>query len=363
MGVAEGDGAKAVKFDFVDPVAGGRGIDEEGFHGFDESARGFGAGTGGGARSFFRGCCVAALSERAPYRRGRAIFGGAGGFGDGGFEGFGFLAVGLPDAAGAAGELLHGFAGEDGGVVLFFGYGLHVLAALDEEPFVAAAELDEIPFAAEFFSGEDEVEFPFFEIFGGGVGEGFERAAVPDHDGAAAVLALGDGAFEIDVGDGMILDVDGEAAVAFFVGHALRHGPGFEGAADFEAEVVVEAGGGVFLDDETMAGAGAAWGATAFGFGGFREISLTDVFLERHGARGLSRRGGRGFRGGEPGSAVGAPRLHQATSVGSAMREGQEVPSNQVPSTKVVVGISGMPRLFCWSWPARISTARPPTVW
>ena len=43
-------------------------------------------------------------------------------------------------------------------------------------------------------------------------------------------------------------------------------------------------------------------------------------------------------------------------------RVGHDAPSNHVPSTKVVVGISGTPYLLCCSWPARISTASSPTV-
>ena len=44
-----------------------------------------------------------------------------------------------------------------------------------------------------------------------------------------------------------------------------------------------------------------------------------------------------------------------------ALIAGQDVPSNQVPSTYVVVGICGTPYLLCASCPARISTASPPT--
>ena len=81
-------------------------------------------------------------------------------------------------------------------------------------------------------------------------------ALVPDHDGAAAVLAFGDDAFEAAVLHGVVFDLDGEAAVAGVVAGAFGDGPGFEHAVPAEAEVVVQVRGGVLLDDE-----GEAFGA------------------------------------------------------------------------------------------------------
>ena len=65
------------------------------------------------------------------------------------------------------------------------------------------------------------------------------------------------------------------------MGTAQRH----EDAVDLEAEVVVEAGGPVALDDEA-AGADRAGGAGLGGrrrLGGLREVALAAVFLEGHG--------------------------------------------------------------------------------
>ncbi len=75
-------------------------------------------------------------------------------------------------------------------------------------------------------------------------------ALVPDHDGAAAVLAFGDDALEAAVLHGVVFDLHGEAAVAGVVAGAFGDGPGFEHAVPAEAEVVVQVRGGVFLDDE-----------------------------------------------------------------------------------------------------------------
>ena len=81
-------------------------------------------------------------------------------------------------------------------------------------------------------------------------------ALVPDHDGAAAVLALGDDAFEAAVLDGVVFDLDGEAALLRVIAGALGDGPALEDAAPGETEVVVEVRGFVLLDDEGKAAGG-----------------------------------------------------------------------------------------------------------
>ena len=74
----------------------------------------------------------------------------------------------------------------------------------------------------------------------GVAGLGLPGALVPEHDGAAAVLAGGDDAFEAAVLDGVIFDLDGEAFIGDDVGRALGAGPGFEHAVPAEAEIVME---------------------------------------------------------------------------------------------------------------------------
>ena len=85
--------------------------------------------------------------------------------------------------------------------------------------------------------------------------------SVPKHDGAGAIVAGGNGAFEFAIIDGVIFDFDGEPAVAVFRGKTFGHGPGFQDAVHFEAEIVVQAGGIMFLHDEEGSG-GLLWRLT-----------------------------------------------------------------------------------------------------
>ena len=178
----------------------------------------------------------------------------------------------------AAGDLFDAAAG-DGGV----GFGSSVMAGsvggrsksscslmssqlgLLVEPRGLAVHADERPFALELGAVEDELQRAVAQA-GVDVGVGGLRlpgALVPDHDGAAAVLALGDDAFEAAVLHGVVFDLHGEALVGDDVAGALGDGPGFEDAVPAEAEVVVEVRGGVLLDDEGESG-----GGCSVGFGG-----------------------------------------------------------------------------------------------
>ena len=68
----------------------------------------------------------------------------------------------------------------------------------------------------------------------------FPGAAVPDDDVAAAVLADGDDAFEVEVLDGMVLGPCGHAFFQRSHGRATWHRPAHEHASDLESEVVVQ---------------------------------------------------------------------------------------------------------------------------
>src|SRR6266516_3060231 len=83
-----------------------------------------------------------------------------------------------------------------------------------------------------------------------------ERAPVPDHHRAAAVLALGDGALEVVVADRMVLDMSGESLFRRVQGWTLRDGPADENAVHFQAEVVMESRRPVLLDDEAVLAGG-----------------------------------------------------------------------------------------------------------
>ena len=90
-----------------------------------------------------------------------------------------------------------------------------------------------------------------------GIAVGRPEAAVPEHDGAAAILALGDGAFEVAVIERVIFGLDGKPLVAGVERGALGHRPGLEHAIDLKAQVIVKARGGVLLDDKARVFGGA----------------------------------------------------------------------------------------------------------
>ena len=87
----------------------------------------------------------------------------------------------------------------------------------------------------------------------GGLVLGLPRAPVPDDDVAGAVLLGRDHALEVEVLDRVVLDVDGHPPDVGVERRALGHGPRHEDAVDLEAEVVVEPGRAVALDDEPAA--------------------------------------------------------------------------------------------------------------
>ena len=75
-------------------------------------------------------------------------------------------------------------------------------------------------------------------------------AAIPELNGAAAILALGDGALEIAVVERMILDLDRQALVVRVERGAAGDRPGLEDAIEFQPQVVVKPRRIMLLDDE-----------------------------------------------------------------------------------------------------------------
>src|SRR6185437_5855389 len=94
-------------------------------------------------------------------------------------------------------------------------------------------------------------------------------AAVPDHDRAAAILALGDGALEFVVIDRVILDLHGEPLFARDKAWAARHRPALHHAVKLKPQIIVQARRVVLLDDEGVA---ALAGDLAFRFGGDAKV-------------------------------------------------------------------------------------------
>jgi len=77
-------------------------------------------------------------------------------------------------------------------------------------------------------------------------------AAVPQLHRPAAILALGNGAFEIAIVERVVLDFDRKSLVMRIEGGSARHGPGLEDAIELEAQIVVQAPRFVALDNEAQ---------------------------------------------------------------------------------------------------------------
>src|SRR4029453_16946513 len=76
------------------------------------------------------------------------------------------------------------------------------------------------------------------------------RAPVPNDHVAAAVLALGNYALKVEIGNGVVFDMNGHAAVLGIERRALGHSPADQHIVHLETEVVVQASGAMTLDDE-----------------------------------------------------------------------------------------------------------------
>src|SRR5689334_22983562 len=114
---------------------------------------------------------------------------------------------------------------------------------------IATSVFDQYPFAVELFSAEKNVQLslPIIAI------EQLVRANVPDHHRAAAVFSARDDPFKFGVVHWMIFNRDGEPPIAQLVGRPLRHRPRFERPAHFEAEIIVQAAGGMLLNHKKLA--------------------------------------------------------------------------------------------------------------
>ena len=134
-------------------------------------------------------------------------------------------------------------------------FALIAVVPLDQQPVGALAALavmaqaHEHPAALQLLADQREFELALAQRLGGIAVRGPE-AAVPQHHRAAAILALGDGAFEVAVVERVVLGLDGKALVLGVEREALGDGPGLEDAIELEAQVIVQARGGVLLDDK-----------------------------------------------------------------------------------------------------------------
>ena len=111
---------------------------------------------------------------------------------------------------------------------------------------------DERPAALQPLAVQAELQLALLQAFVRIV-ERLPGAAVPQHDGAAAILALRDGAFEAAIFERVVLGVDGEPLLRRIEARPARHRPAFQDAVELKPEIVVEARRGVLLDDKAVA--------------------------------------------------------------------------------------------------------------
>ena len=176
----------------------------------------------------------------------------------GGVGGGGQLELARARAGGAA-DLGHRPPGHDraglrDGEILSAGI---VVPVLDEQPLPATARPDEHPRTLELLPQQHELEIALRELAIGiglipepSLGDRRPDALVPDHHGPAAVRALGDHALELVVVHRMRLGLHGEPLDGGIERRPLGDRPGEHHPAVLQAEVVVERGRAVLLDDE-----------------------------------------------------------------------------------------------------------------
>src|SRR5690606_26860889 len=121
---------------------------------------------------------------------------------------------------------------------------------------------------------------------------GLPVTAIPYDDFARAVLPVRYGPFEIVVGDGVVLDVDGHPLYRRVETGPLGHGPALHRALYLQTEVVMEPPGPVLLHD--IAGQGGCFAPRgdvipAIRFRCLREVAHLPVLRQRVGGCGGTR--------------------------------------------------------------------------
>src|SRR4051812_1813783 len=110
----------------------------------------------------------------------------------------------------------------------------------------------EVPAAAQFFTFKCEIEMPLL-ISPVRIAVRNPVAAIPDHHGPAAILALRYGTFECVVFDRVVLDVNGQALLSRHQARAFGNRPAFHHAIELEPEVVMQPPRRMLLNDEAVA--------------------------------------------------------------------------------------------------------------
>src|SRR5262245_49968980 len=104
-------------------------------------------------------------------------------------------------------------------------------------------------------------------------------AAIPNHDGAAAILPLRDGSLEGVVFDRMIFHVDGKALLVRNETRAAGDRPALHHPVELEPQVIMQTPCGVLLDDEPIS-LGSMRAPPRFR--GHVELALPAVYLKAH---------------------------------------------------------------------------------
>src|SRR3954447_9303769 len=162
----------------------------------------------------------------------------------------------------AGGDLVHASLRRDGSVrlqdLVGFAFPGVFVAMLDQQPVgpltavAVIAHSHQDPTAVQLLAMESELEVALLEPARGVVR--LPIAAVPEQDSPAAILAFGNGAFEVAVVERMIFDLDGQPLVTRIERWAFGHRPGFEHTVEFQPEIIMQPAGVVLLDHESPLG-------------------------------------------------------------------------------------------------------------
>src|SRR5690606_12025358 len=160
-------------------------------------------------------------------------------------------------------------------------------------------QADQQPFALHPLAFEREVEVAFVDVLPALALDRLPGTAVPQHYRAAAVFAFGNDPLEVGIGHGVVLCADREALDFRIGGRAFGHRPRLQDAIGLEAQIPVQAGRVVLLDDEAVA----ALVAPALAGGLFRlfEVALAVVFRQEvWGAHSTASSSGKSLRSTSP---------------------------------------------------------------
>lgn len=165
--------------------------------------------------------------------------------------------------SGVARDLVNGAPRQDGIRRLFQNIWIaraarRSIIALDKQPIVAPlagahAHAYEMPASFQLLAMQNEIEMAF-SIARMGISLGRPGAMIPDQNCAGAILSFWNRALESTIIKRMILDMDGQAFLARHEAWPARYRPTFQDAIEFEAEIIMQPRGSMFLHDEAIAG-------------------------------------------------------------------------------------------------------------